>query len=247
MFFDTNYLLMVFLPTMILSLLAQFFVRAAYSKWSNERNSAGLTGAQVAQQILARTDVGHGALRFEQAGAPAMGARRSGVTLERTAGELTDHYDPRTHTVRMSEGVANRPSIAAMAIVAHELGHAQQHEENSILIQMRSFLVPAVQFSPNIAFGLIFAGLIFQITGLLWLGILFFGVVVLFMVLTLPVEIDASRRGLNLLREAGLMQTGQDAAGARQVLTAAALTYVAAAITAILQLLYYISLAQSRR
>ena len=176
-----------------------------------------------------------------RAGAAAAASR---VSLERTAGAFTDHYDPRTHTVRMSEDVANKPSVAAMAVVAHELGHAQQHEENSIFIVMRNFLLPAVSLSPQIAFGLIFAGLIFNIAGLLWLGIIFFGLVVLFSVLTLPVEFDASRRGLILLQEAGLMESPEDAGGARQVLTAAGLTYVAAAIGAILQLLYYISLAR---
>ena len=114
-------------------------------------------------------------------------------------------------------------------------------------MQMRNFLVPAVSISPTIAFGLIFIGLIFRMTGLLWLGILFFGLMVLFTILTLPVEIDASRRGLNLLRESGLMQTEEDQTGSRAVLTAAAMTYVAAAITAVLQLLYYLSLAQRRR
>ena len=133
-----------------------------------------------------------------------------------------------------------------MAVVAHELGHAQQHEENSFLIQMRNFLVPAVSLSPQIAFGLIFVGFLLRADGLLWLGILFFGLVVLFSVLTLPVEFDASRRGLILLREAGLMSNDEDQNGSRTVLTAAALTYVAAAVTAILQLLYYISLAQRR-
>jgi hypothetical protein len=131
-----------------------------------------------------------------------------------------------------------------MAIVAHELGHAQQHQENSILITARTFLVPAMRFSPTAAYGLIIAGILFQATGLIWAGIAFFGVVVLFMLLTLPVEFDASRRGLKLLEQAGLMAGGQDRTGARQILSAAALTYVAAFVSALLTLLYYISLAQ---
>ena len=118
---------------------------------------------------------------------------------------------------------------------------------HSILIVMRGFLVPAVQFSPMLSFGLIFAGLIFQIPGLAWAGILFFGVSVLFMVLTLPVEIDASRRGLKLLEASGLMLSNEDRSGSRQVLTAAALTYVAAALTALLQLLYYVALVSGSR
>lgn len=224
MFFDPTYLLFVMLPALGLSLLAQFFVRSAYSKWGNTRNSAGLSGYEVAQRIMARTNV-------------------HGVQLEQTPGQLTDHYDPQSHTVRMSQDIATVPSVAAMAITAHELGHAQQHQENSPLIAMRSFLVPAVQFSPLASYALIFMGLIFNLTGLFWLGIAFFGVVVLFMILTLPVEFDASRRGMQLLQESGLLTSTQDEGGARQILTAAALTYVAAAIGAVLQLLYYISLA----
>jgi uncharacterized protein len=244
MLFDPAYLLLVFIPATIISLGAQLYVRSSFNKWSKVRNTANLTGTEVARQILARTSVGDH-VRFEQRQrgfAPAA----AGVSLERAAGEYTDHYDPRTHTVRMSDSTANTPSVAAMAVVAHELGHAQQHEENSLLIQMRSFLVPAVRFSPQAAFGLIFIGLIFNITGLLWLGIIFFGLMVLFTVLTLPVEFDASRRGLALLREAGLMQSPDDQTGSQTVLTAAAMTYVAAAVTAILQLVYYISLARGR-
>ncbi len=242
-YFDSNYLWLVFIPTVIISLMAQMYVRSQFSKWGNTRNGSGLTGAQVAQRIIDRTPVGDVAFA---AADPRRQTAAAGISLERTAGAFTDHYDPRTHTVRMSEEVANKPSVAAMAVVAHELGHAQQHEENSILIQMRNFLLPAVSLSPQLAFGLIFAGLIFQFSGLLWLGIIFFGLTVIFAILTLPVEFDASRRGLILLEQAGLMNAPEDS-GARQVLTAAGLTYVAAAVTAVLQLLYYISLAQRRR
>lgn len=223
--FDTNYLFLVMIPSLLLSFAAQAFVSSAFAKWSNTRNSSGMTGPQVAQRIM-RT------------------AGLTDVRLESTPGRMSDHYDPRTHTVRMSMDVAAKPSVASMAIVAHELGHAQQHAQNSPLIGLRNFLVPAMQISPTVSYGLIFAGLIFNITGLLWIGILFFAVTVVFMVLTLPVEIDASRRGLALLRESGVMSTQEEVGGARQVLTAAALTYVAAAITSVLTLLYYISLAQ---
>jgi Zn-dependent membrane protease YugP len=244
MWFDPAYLLFVFLPATILSLAAQWYVRSSFSKWGKVRNTANLTGTDVARHIIARTSVSD--VRFEQPQNRRMQPAAAGISLERTAGAFTDHYDPRTHTVRLSDETANTPSVAAMAVVAHELGHAQQHEENSILIQMRNFLVPAVAISPQIAFGLIFIGFLLGATGLLWLGILFFGLVVLFSILTLPVEFDASRRGLILLRESGLMMSGEDESGSRNVLTAAGLTYVAAAITALLQLLYYISLAQRR-
>jgi hypothetical protein len=141
----------------------------------------------------------------------------------------------------MSEGVAATPSVASIAIVAHELGHAQQHEQNSPYIAMRSFLLPAMRFSPMAAYGLILAGFLLNITGLAWLGVGFFSITVLFMLLTLPVEFDASRRGMQLLQNSGLI-TGPDATGARQMLTAAALTYVAAFVTSLLTLIYYISL-----
>lgn len=227
MIFDTNYLIIVMLPSLLLSLGAQLFVRSAFSKWSNARNSINLTGLEVGERIK----------------------RASGmmdVAFEGVPGKMTDHYDPSGHIVRMSQDVATKPSVAAMAIVAHELGHAQQHQQKSALIAMRSFLVPAMSISPNLAYGLIFAGFIFNAAGLIWAGIMFFGVVVAFMLLTLPVEFDASRRGLILLREAGLMVSEQDAGGARQILTAAALTYVAAFVSALLTLLYYISVAQRR-
>jgi uncharacterized protein len=228
MFFDASYLLFVFLPTLLISLAAQAFVSAAYRKWSAQRNGAGMSGVQVAERIFARTDV------------------RS-LPLEGFPGGLSDHYDPGKGVVRLSQDIATIPSVASMAVVAHELGHVQQHQENSPLILMRNFLVPGVQFAPQIGYILIFAGLFLQITGLLWAGIVLFGVMVVFIILTLPVEIDASQRGLNLLRESGLLVAEPDASGAREVLTAAALTYVAAAISAVLQLLYFISLANGRR
>lgn len=170
----------------------------------------------------------------------------SQIEFQHVAGNLTDHYDPRTNTVRLSDTVANRNSVAALAIVAHELGHAQQHENNSFLITMRNFLVPAVSLSPRIAYFLIFIGLIFNVAGAFWLGVLFYGLMVLFSIVTLPVEFNASSRGRKLLREADLMVTPEDEAGSRSVLLAAASTYVAAAVTAILQLLYYISIGRRR-
>lgn len=223
--FDPGYLLLVALPTLVLSGLAQMYVRNTYSKWLQQRNTSGMAGAAVGQRI---TQV----------------AGLNGVRFEGANGQLSDHFDPSGNVVRMSPEVAQMPSVASMAIVAHELGHAQQYAEKSPLIAMRQFLVPAVQLSPNVAYGLIVFGLIAQASGLLWLGIAVFGITVLFMLLTLPVEIDASRRGLALLKQAGLLQTEHDSGGARQVLTAAALTYVAAAVTSLLTLLYYVSLAQ---
>jgi Zn-dependent membrane protease YugP len=168
------------------------------------------------------------------------------IRVERIRGTMTDHFDPGANVVRLSDPVATQPSVASMAVTAHELGHVQQYQTGSGLIKMRGFLLPALQFSPTISYIAILLGLWWNMTDLLWIGILFFALMVLFSVLTLPVEVDASRRGTRLLREAGLMQNEADAKGSRAVLTAAALTYLAAAITSILQLLYYISVANRR-
>jgi len=227
-FFDQNYLLYVFLPTMLLSLGVQIYLKRSYSKWGKVRNSSGLTGSQVGEMLFQRTAL-------------------MDIPLQIVPGNLTDHFDPRANVVRLSQGTATQPSVASMAIAAHELGHVQQYQTGSALIKARNFLVPAVQFSPTISYIAILAGLLLNIAGLVWVGILFFSLMVLFTILTLPVEFDASRRAMNLLTEAGLMQTTEDRNGAKAVLRAAALTYVAAAITAVLQLLYYISIANRRR
>lgn len=226
-FFSSNYFLLVFLPTVLLSIGAQVLVSSAFSRWGRVRNSTSLTGEQVARRIMASAGLS--------------------VGLEGTPGEKTDHFDPTANVVRMSQSVATVPSVAAMAVVAHELGHAQQYQQQSALITMRTFLLPAVRFSPMVSYILIMAGLLLNMLFLAELGILFYAVVVLFMVLTLPVEIDASLRGMRLLRESGIMQTEEDISGSRSVLTAAALTYVAAAVTSLLNLLYYISLVSGRR
>jgi len=131
-----------------------------------------------------------------------------------------------------------------MAIAAHEVGHAQQHAEGSTLMKLRGLLVPAASLGPNVAYILIFAGLIFQVTGLITLGILFFGLAVVFSILTLPVEIDASRRALAMLESTGVITAPEEKSGAQSMLTAAALTYLAAAVTSVLTLLYYLTLAR---
>lgn len=246
-YIDPVYLLLM-IVTLVISGAAQFFVTSAYKKWSGVHNAVGMTGVQVGQAIVDRTPLGDfvNAPKAVQA-AGQFGAASSTIRFQRAAGQLSDHYDPRTHSVSLSDGVANQPSVAAMAIVAHELGHAQQHEQSSALIAMRNFLVPAIQFSPQIAYIMIFLGFLLQSSGLIYIGALVYGVMVLFTIITLPVEIDASRRALALLRESNLIQNESDAAGARQVLTAAAMTYIAAAVTAVLTLLYYLSLANRRR
>jgi Zn-dependent membrane protease YugP len=226
-YFDPTYL-MVLIPSLLLSLGAQALVSSAFARWTKARNSAGLTGVQIGERLI-------------------RSAGLQGVQFEGTPGVRTDHFDPAKNVVRISQEVATVPSISAMAVVAHELGHAQQYQERSILISMRSFLVPAMQFSPIVSYLLIVVGFMLNSLGLVQIGILFYGVVVVFMLLTLPVEIDASRRALKMLNDAGLMMAPEDVNGSRSVLTAAALTYVAAAVGALLNLLYYISLLNRRR
>ena len=160
--------------------------------------------------------------------------------MQRIRRPLGDHYDPKQNVVRLSPPVGGADSISAMAVTAHELGHVQQYQTGSGLIKMRSFLLPAVQFSPTIMYVCAMMGLIFNMNNLLWLAVFFFGVTVLFSLLTLPVEFDASKRGLSLLREAKLFGSEEEAQAARKVLTAAGLTYVAAFITSVLQFIYYI-------
>jgi hypothetical protein len=223
--FDWHYVAYVLIPTLIISGGVQIYLKSTYAKWRQVRNSSGAAGGQVGEALFERTSL-------------------KALPLRETQGELTDNFDPRAGVVNLSHSVATQPSVASMAIVAHELGHVQQHQERSALMAMRNFLVPAVVISPRIAYFMIFFGLILQITGLFWLGIFFFGLMVVFCLVTLPVEIDASRRGLRLLAEAGFMQTDDDRTGAKKVLTAAGLTYLGAAVTAILQLLYFISLAR---
>ena len=268
--------LAILIITLVIAFATRLFMNSSYKRWSGVRNGAGLSGAQVGQRIISRTGLGvdrrtpvqvetpelrkladlrnRGIVTQEEYEAKrqqvlaAQGSRTvSHIKFQRTSGVLTDHYDPRSRTVRMSDGVATQPSVASMAIVAHELGHAQQHENNSGLIKMRNVLVPAVNFTSPLSYLLILVGLLFYVPALFTLGIIFYAVMVLFTIVTLPVEFDASRRGLKLLDQSGLMQTEADGEGSRRVLTAAALTYVAAAVTAILQLLYYMSIARRRR
>ena len=148
--------------------------------------------------------------------------------------------------VRLSPPVGRADSISAMAVTAHELGHVQQYQSGSGLIKARGFLLPAIQYSPTLSYLAILMGVIFNITGLLWLGVFFFGLLVIFSFLTLPIELDASRRALRMLDESGLLQSAEDKSGARAVLRAAAMTYLAAAVTSLLQLFYYIGLARRR-
>jgi hypothetical protein len=223
MFFDPTYIMIVFLPTLVITGLAQLWIRNAYQKWSNIANSRSVTGYDTAETLM------------RQGGIQRVG-------LEIGQGELSDHFDPSSGVVRLSPGVARQPSVAAMAIAAHEFGHVQQHQQKSPLMALRSILIPSATLGPRIGFGLIILGLILNFMGLAVIGLILFAGTTLFTVVTLPVELDASRRAMNLLRETGLIASEQDAQGARAVLNAAAFTYVAAVATSLLTLLYYATL-----
>lgn len=227
-YIDPTYFLYIFLPTLLLSLGVQFYLKSTVAKWGKVPNKPGVTGIATTKALFDRTPL-------------------NPIPVERVGGQLSDHYDPRANIVRLSEPVADVKSVAAMAISAHELGHVEQYQSGSGLIKMRSMLLPALQFSPTLSYICIMMGMIFNFTGLMWLGVFFFGLMVLFSLLTLPVEFDASRRGMKLLEEAGLLNAPEDKQGAKAVLRAAGMTYLAAAVTSVLQLLYYISMVNRQR
>jgi hypothetical protein len=196
-------------------------VKGAYSKYTKVPNQRGLTGLDAARIILPSEGLGH-------------------VSIEGIPGELTDHYDPRSKKLGLSAGVARQPSVASLAVTVHEIGHALQDHQNYGPLKLRSAIVPAVQASSWVAPIMFFIGLLLGLTQLAWLGIILFGLGALFALITLPVEFNASKRGLQLLQTYQLAD-GQEIRGAKAVLDAAALTYVAALAQALMTLLYYVS------
>ena len=221
-FFDPMYLIFM-IPAFVLMGFASWYVRHAYSKWSQVRATSGLTGHMAAQRLISTGNL-------------------YGVQVQGTAGQLTDHYDPRNKTLYLSPGVADSASVASVAIAAHELGHAMQDAEDYFPMKIRSMLVPAVNIGSNLGWILIIIGLMLRITGLAWLGVLVFSGGALFALATLPVEFNASARAKELLYSTGVIQTEEERRGVNQVLNAAALTYVAGLVTAVMQLLYYVFL-----
>jgi Zn-dependent membrane protease YugP len=221
-FFDPMYLIFM-IPAFVLMGFASWYVRHAYSKWSQVRATSGLTGHMAAQRLISTGNL-------------------YGVQVQGTAGQLTDHYDPRNKTLYLSPGVADSPSVASVAIAAHELGHAMQDAEEYFPMKIRSMLVPAVNIGSNLGWILIIIGLMLRITGIAWLGVLVFSGGALFALATLPVEFNASARAKELLYSTGVIQTEEERRGVNQVLNAAALTYVAGLVTAVMQLLYYVFL-----
>ena len=218
-----NYLLYM-IPGLLLSLFAQFKVKSAYTKWSQVRNYHNLTGTDTAEQLK-----------------PRVGLENVKLTL--TQGTLTDHYDPRNDTLSLSQGVADQPSVAAMAITAHELGHAMQDKTSYGPMRLRSAIVPVVSFGSNLGIFLVMIGVLLSMANLATIGVILFSSTAVFSLVTLPVELDASKRAREMLDQTGLVANAEERAGVKQVLDAAAWTYVAGLATSILQLLYYMSVA----
>jgi Zn-dependent membrane protease YugP len=222
MFFSPTYL-MYMIPAFILMGLTSWYVKSSYNKWSRVQAQSRLTGAQAAQRLISTGGI-------------------YGVQVQTVAGNLTDHYDPRNKTLYLSQGVANVASVASVAIAAHELGHALQDAEDYFPLRFRSALVPVVNIGSNLGWILIMVGLFLRFTQLAWLGVLVFAGGAVFALATLPVEFNASARAKQLLVQTGIIQTDEEQRGVNAVLNAAALTYVAGLITAVLQLLYFASL-----
>ncbi len=219
MIFDPLYIIMI-APALILSIFAQIKVKSSYSKYSKVPTSRGITGAQAAREILR-----------------AEGINDVGIELSR--GFLSDHYDPRTRVLRLSETVYAGNSLASVGVAAHEAGHAIQHARGYLPLKLRSALVPISSLGSNLAWPLLIIGFIFMAKSLILAGIIFFSLAVAFQLVTLPVEFNASFRALAALPQAGIL-SDSEVAGARKVLSAAALTYVAAAASAVLQLVYFL-------
>ena len=228
MFLFSPTYLMYMIPAFILMAITSWYVKAAYNKWSRVPAQSRLTGSQAAQRLISTSGL-------------------YGVQIQTVAGQMTDHYDPRNKTLFLSSGVANGTSVASLAIAAHELGHAMQDGEDYFPLKFRAALVPVVSIGSNLGWILIMIGLFLRFTELAWLGVLIFAGGAVFALATLPVEFNASARAKQLLAQTGIIQTDEEKRGVNNVLDAAALTYVAGLITAILQLLYYVTLVGGRR
>jgi len=213
-------MLTLFITTLVLTIGVQMWLRNTYGRWERVANTSGLTGADTARAILRANGL-------------------DDVKVEAVPGQLTDHYDPRTKTVRLSEAHFRVPSVAGAAVAAHEVGHALQHAKAYGPLQMRAALVPIANIGSNFGPWIVIGGFMLGAAGLIQVGIVLFGAAVLFQLVTLPVEFDASRRAVGEMERLGLA-TSADVGGSRQVLNAAAMTYVAAAAASLMYLLHYV-------
>lgn len=227
-YFDWTYLIFI-VPAAIISLIASARVNSSFNKYSKIRNRRGITGAQAAYNVLAA----HGI---------------TNVTIEHVHGKLTDHFDPRTNTIRLSDAVYNASTIAAVGVAAHEAGHAVQHAVGYVPNKIRSAIVPAVNIGSRLSWIVILLGLVLpvQYDAVLYIGIALFSLTVLFALVTLPVEFNASRRALETIRSSNMLSAEDEYSGARSVLRAAAMTYVASAFASIMSLLRLLVIAGRR-
>lgn len=219
--FDLTYLVLV-LPCLILSLWASASVKSTFNRYSKQLSIRRITGAQAAQRVLSANGVG-------------------GVRIERVSGDLTDHYDPKTNVIRLSDSVYDSPSVAAIGVACHEAGHAVQYAHNYAPIKLRAAIIPVTNFGSRLAMPLILLGLVLSFMGnfsytLVYAGIACFGLSLVFQLVTLPVEFNASRRAIQAIAEGNIL-TEQEQKGAKKTLRAAAMTYVAATAVALAQLL----------
>jgi len=221
-FYDIRYLIFM-LPAFLIMMAVQWYVNSAYNKWSKVPARSRMTGAEAAQRLTQRGGLYN-------------------VRIESVGGRLTDHYDPREKVLRLSSGVYQGNSVAAMAIAAHELGHALQDQEGYLPLRLRAALVPMVSIGSYLGWILIIIGLLLNALGIAWIGVAVFSGGALFALATLPVELNASARAKQLLTESGIILSDEERQGVNHVLNAAALTYVAALVTAIMQLLYWVTL-----
>lgn len=221
------YYIVLILPAIIISLIAQAKVSGTFSRYSKYQNARNMTGAEVARKILDKYGLYN-------------------VVIEHVAGNLSDHYDPKSRVLRLSDSVFSSRSVAALGVAAHECGHAIQHAKGYVPLKLRHSVYPLVSFSSSAAVPLILFGFVLNTSVLVDIGIILFSAVVLFQLITLPVEFNASRRALAILEESYFLDSGE-VKGAKKVLTAAALTYVASAILAVAQLLRLILISRNRR
>jgi Zn-dependent membrane protease YugP len=224
--FGSHWLLYIGVP-LIIALWAQFRVSSAFRKWGEVRASSNITGAECAREILEAAQI-------------------RDVDVVETNDFLGDHYDPTSKKLCLSSNVYNTPSVAALGIAAHETGHAIQHAKAYAPLKARMAIVPATMFASRLLPFVIFGGLFFHITGLITLGIYCYLILLVFQLITLPVEFDASRRAKIILQQMGIVQPGGEVAGVNKVLNAAALTYVAAFIAALGNLLWLLSVRDRR-
>ena len=223
---DYYYLILV-VPAMILALIAQIGVKRAYAKYAQVRVTRGTTGADAAMNVLRHYGL-------------------MDVRIERIAGNLTDHYDPRANVIRLSDGVYGSASVAAIGVACHEAGHAVQHAKGYLPIKIRNAILPVCNLGSKLGIPLAVAGLIFGADLLVNVGLLLYSLVVIFQLATLPVEFNASRRAIRVIDDTGML-SGEELPGARSVLRAAAMTYVAALVVSLANLLRLLAIFAGRR